>query len=282
VRVRGTDAWDEPVDLLLALHAKHSAPTIRRFVARFPGRPVVLALTGTDIYRDIDRSEAARRSLQLAHRLVVLQPLAIERLPRALRKKARVVLQSAPPQPKVSPSKKSFEICVVGHLRTEKDPLRAALAARHLPDESRIEIIHVGEAMTPAFRRRAARESRSNPRYRWLDARPRHFARRLIARSRLLVVSSRLEGGANVVSEALAARTPVLASAIPGNEGLLGAGYAGYFEPGDTRGLARLMRHAEVDETFYAGLSRHCSRLAPRFSAAREREALRKLLQELR
>ncbi len=280
--VQGVDADAGEADLLLALHARHSAPAIRHFVGRYPGRPVLLALTGTDVYRDIDRSKAAQRSLQLAHRLIVLQPLAIERLPQALRKKTRVVLQSATRQPDVAPLKKSFEICVVGHLRSVKDPLRAALAARHLPDESRIEIVHAGEAMTPAFRRRAVRESHANPRYRWLGARPRHFARRLIARSRLLVVSSRLEGGANVVSEAIVARTPVLASAIPGNVGLLGPSHAGYFEPGDARGLARLMRRAEVDQTFYAELSRHCSRLAPRFSVAREREALRKILLELR
>ncbi len=271
-----------PADLLLALHAKHSAQAIRHFVARSPKLPIVLALTGTDIYRDLDRSRAAQRSVRLAQRLIVLQPLAIERLPQPFRKKARVVLQSAPAPPPAPPLKKSFEICVVGHLRAEKDPLRAALATRLLPGDSRIEVSHAGQAMTPTYRRRAASESRTNPRYRWLGERPRHYARRLIARSRLLVISSRLEGGANVVSEALVAGTPVLASAIPGNVGLLGAGYAGYFEPGDTRDLARLMRHAEIDETFYAELSRQCSRLAPQFSAAREREALRKILLELR
>ena len=271
-----------PADLLLALHAKHSAQAIRHFGARSPKLPIVLALTGTDIYRDLDRSKAAQRSVRLAQRLIVLQPLAIERLPQPFRKKARVVLQSAPAPPPAPPLKKSFEICVVGHLRAEKDPLRAALATRLLPGNSRIEVSHAGAAMTPTYRRRAASESRTNPRYRWLGERPRHYARRLIARSRLLVISSRLEGGANVVSEALVAGTPVLASAIPGNVGLLGAGYAGYFEPGDTRDLARLMRHAEIDETFYAELSRQCARLAPQFSAAREREALRKILLELR
>lgn len=281
VSVLEGDSGEEPADVLIALHAKHSARAVRRFTSRFPTRPVVLALTGTDVYRDIEHSQAAQRSMQLAHRLIVLQPLAIERLPRSLRHKVRVVLQSVEPQPRVPPLKGSFEICVVGHLRAEKDPLRAALAARQLPHDSRIRVVQAGEALTPVLRRRASRESSSNPRYRWLGARPRHAARRLIGRSRLLVISSRLEGGANVVSEAIVARTPVLASAIPGNQGLLGASYPGYFLRGDTRGLAALMRRAEVDRGFLEELTRHCSRLAPAFTPVRERAALRELLREL-
>jgi putative glycosyltransferase (TIGR04348 family) len=281
VRVREEDDDEAAADLLIALHARHGARAIGRFRTRFPTRPAILALTGTDIYRDVERSKAAQRSLRLAHRLIVLQPLAIERLPPSLRGKARVVLQSVEPPRRVPPLKRSFEICVVGHLRAVKDPLRAALAARRLPRDSHIRIVQAGEALTPALRRRASRENRSNPRYRWIGPCPRHAARRLIGRSRLLVISSRLEGGANVVSEAIVARTPVLASAIPGNEGLLGGSYPGYFKPGDSRGLAALMRRAEIDRGFRAELSRHCSRLAPRFAPARERDALRDLLREL-
>ena len=77
------------------------------------------------------------------------------------------------------------------------------------------------------------------PRYRWLGALSQAAARRAIARARALVHMSRMEGGANVVIEAVRSGVPVLASRIDGNVGLLGADYDGYFPVGDAAALAR-------------------------------------------
>jgi glycosyltransferase involved in cell wall biosynthesis len=166
-------------------------------------------------------------------------------------------------------------------LRKVKDPFRAALAARRLPVSSRIRILQAGTAMEPALARRARAVAHGNPRYRWLGGLPRARARRRLAGSRLLVLSSRMEGGANVISEAVVDAVPVLASRIPGSVGLLGTDYPGYFPVGDTAALGRLLRRAERDPRFYRRLKTWCARLAPRFRPARERAAWRKLLGEL-
>lgn len=273
----------EHCDLLVALHARRSAEAVFRFRKQHPRKPIVLALTGTDIYRDMPRSCAARRAMQLADRLIILQPLARKAIPPPLRSRARVIFQSVR-KTRVRPPRfaRFFDVAVVGHLRRVKDPFRAALAVHLLPAGFRVRIRHAGGALEPGMAARARAEARRNPRYRWLGGLSHAAARRLIARSRLLVLSSQLEGGANVISEAVADGVPVLASRIPGSVGLLGAGYPGYFPVGNTRALARLLLRAETDARFYAKLRMACARRARLFHPARERAAWKKLLGEFR
>src|SRR5919109_5368114 len=110
---------DSRIDAMLALHARRSYPSIKTFSS---DRLLVVALTGTDVYRDIKSSEEARESLELAHRLIVLQPKAAEELPRRLRRKVRVVVQSSSTRLRHAPIRTPFRLCVIGHLRAEKDP----------------------------------------------------------------------------------------------------------------------------------------------------------------
>lgn len=270
-------------DLLVALHALKSHGSIMRFRKRHPRAALVVALTGTDLYHDLRTSARARHSLALATRLIVLQPRGIAALPSAVRAKARVIRQSA-----VCASRRrrrhagSFEVCVLAHLRPVKDPLRAARAARRLPASSRVRVLHAGAALDAASAARARAEARANPRYAWLGPLPQGRALRLLARCRLLVLTSRLEGGANVVSEALACGVPVLSSRIEGSLGTLGAGYPGFFEVGDTRGLAALLSRAETDPSFYRRLVARCRSLARLVAPDVERRSWKRLLQELR
>ncbi|MHB1844062.1 MAG: selenoneine biosynthesis selenosugar synthase SenB [Deltaproteobacteria bacterium] len=276
-----TEYLGGPVDALIALHAHRSHPSVRAFRDRFPSAPLIVGLAGTDLYGDLaNGSAAALESISLADRLVVLQPLALEALPSALRRKARVIRQSAAP-PRHLGTAPGFDVCVIGHLRSVKDPFRAALASRRLPPRSRLRILHFGGALEPNLALRARREERENPRYRWLGERPRWETLRRLARSKALVLSSRSEGGANVISEAMVVGTPVLASRIPGSVGLLGRSYPGYFEAGDTEELAKLLDRIERDATFRGRLGDHCRRLRPLFSPARERAAWQNLLGEL-
>jgi putative glycosyltransferase (TIGR04348 family) len=272
----------QPADLLVALHAHKSAEAVRRFRDQWPGRPVVLALTGTDLYEDLPTSEEARRSLELADRLIVLQPLAVEALPGPVRDKARVIYQSVPaPRFGAAPRQRTFDVCVLAHLRPVKDPFRTARAARLLPPTSRLRVLHLGAALSDEMESQARQEQRDNPRYRWLGERPRGRALVVLARCRLLSLTSRLEGGANVISEAVTLGTPVVSSRIAGSVGLLGEDYPGYFPTGDTEALADLLRRAETNASFLAELRRRGDELRPLFEPAEERRRWAGLLGEL-
>ncbi len=269
-------------DILVALHARKSAPSVMRFSTAHGGKPIVVALTGTDLYQDIGHSRIAQRSLQLAWRLIVLQPLGAKDLPPRFRRKVRVIIQSAEaPRRKPRPLKTAFEICIMGHLRPVKDPFRAAMAVRRLPASSRIQITHMGAALGRTMERRALAEMARNPRYRWLGEVSHGMALARLARSRLLVLTSRLEGAANVVSEALAAQVPILSSRIAGSVGVLGEDYPGFFPVGKTSMLAELLLRAENDRAFYATLESRCAQLRPRVEPAREVAAWQNLLDEL-
>ncbi len=274
------EGWDgKPADALVALHAHKNARAIRAFRTTYPDRPLIVVLTGTDVYRDLRTHASARRSLELADLVVVLQAEAVDQVPRTLRHRTHVIYQSARPlKPAPAARQRSFDVACVGHLRAVKDPMRAAMASRGLPAASRIQVIHAGAALTEALEARAMRETEQNPRYRWLGGLTTGGARRLIAKSRILVVSSRMEGGANVIVEAIIDRTPVLASRISGNLGMLGNDYPGYFAFGDTAALTELLRQCEDDPNFLRSLLAHCDERRPRFQETCERDALEKLL----
>ena len=265
---------------MIALHARRSHPSIARYAAAFPGRPLGVVLTGTDLYRDIHCDKSAKESLELATALVVLQEMGLKELEPRHRAKARVIYQSAEPIRLQPPAKKYFDVCVIGNLRAEKDPFRTALAAQLLPPTSRIRITHVGRPYNEKFALEALLHTSRNPRYRWRGEVARWEARRLLSRSRLLAQTSVIEGGANVVSEALAAGVPVIASDIPGNVGMLGEDYPGYYKTGDERDLARLLHRVESDGAFYETLKAQCDARGHLVLHDRERAALEALVKE--
>ena len=281
-QVRVQTLWDgAPADLMIALHARRSHAAVAAFARAYPARPLVLMLTGTDLYHDIKTSDKARRSLQLATRLVVLQERGPAELARTLRKKTRVIYQSTRAIARATPLASCFEACVSGHLRDVKDPFRLATALQHVPAESRLRAVQIGGAMSAAMTREAQRWMRREPRYRWIGELAHGAALRRLARARVMVISSRMEGGANVITEALAAGVPVIASRIPGNIGMLGSGYAGYYPYGDEQALARLLWRVEADPDFYRRLKRQCAARRRLTRRSREKNALQRLLREL-
>ncbi len=272
--------WDgSTCDAMIALHARRSATSIAAFSAAFPSRPLIVALTGTDLYRDILVDVAAQRSLQLATRMVVLQPAGLEMLAPALREKTRVIYQSAPSlvAHRGHPSR-YFDVTMIGHLRAEKDPATFMRAAEFVQTK-KIRLIHIGGALEPELESLALQTRQRNPQYQWLGSLPHAEARQRLKRSRLMVISSRMEGGANVIIEAVTSGVPVLASDIPGNRGMLGDHYAGYFPAGDSLQLARLIDRAAGDEEFLGLLRAQCADRAPVFAPQRERADVLHLLE---
>jgi len=280
VVIRQNYQMDE-CDVLLALHARKSFPAVARYRRHVPDGPLIVALTGTDLYRDFRRSPQARQAVAAADRLVVLQPQAVEELPAWARPKARIIWQSAVPLRAASSPRKAFEVCVLGHLRPVKDPFRTAQALRLLADDLPIRVTHAGGAISEAAGRRARRLMAADRRYRWLGEVSHTDARRIVARSHLLVVSSHMEGGANAASEAIVAGVPIVSSRIGGIRGLLGDDYPGFFPVGDTRALAGLLARAATDGAFYQDLKTRCIKRAPLLTPARERSAWQTLLAEV-
>ncbi|HXV60657.1 MAG TPA: glycosyltransferase [Vicinamibacteria bacterium] len=264
----------DEADLLVALHARRSAPAVRAF----HDRPVIVALTGTDLYQDLPGDEDARESLRRASRVVVLQPGALDVLDAPTRMKTVVIYQSARPLHGVAKVEDAFQVCLIAHLREVKDPFVAAEATRRLPADSRLRLVHAGAAFSEPMRLRASELVTLNPRYLWLGGIGHLESRRVIARSHLMLLTSRFEGGANALSEALAADVPIVACRAPGVEGLLGGSYPGLFGSGEIDELVRLLISAEQDAGFRTDLENACRSLATLVDPALEKSAWAQLL----
>lgn len=287
----GRDAEDSA---MIALHARRSAASIQAWAQQHPGRGLAVVLTGTDLYRDIAQDAQARHSLELAQQLVLLQECAPLALPAALHPKSRVIFQSCSARTLQHKTTRQLRVLVVGHLREEKSPQTVWQAARLLRDQPGLLIDHVGAALAPAWAEQALAVMHDCPPYRWLGALPHEATRRRIQRAHLLLHPSLMEGGAHVIMEAVRSGTPVLASRVDGNVGMLGPDYAGYFECGDAAALAELLLrcrdelqagssalHGLPSPSLLERLQQQCEQRAPLFDPARERAALLALGAEL-
>ncbi len=284
----------EPQDVMLALHARRSASDIAAWAEsrsandRAPGLCVVL--TGTDLYRDIATDPSARQSLKLARILVVLQEKGPEQLPAVHRSKTEIVFQSATAREKHAKTTRHLRVVMVGHLRDEKLPQTLYAASRLLKPDSCIRIDHIGDPLDADLAAQARATAAACPHYRWLGGLSHEATRRHIQRAHLLVHASKMEGGAHVVMEAACSGTPVLASRVDGNVGMLGGKYPGYFEVGNASALAGLLTRLRREQTegsgfaptsLYRRLEHLCEQRAALFAPEKEKSALIKLVRAL-
>ncbi|MBC5764002.1 selenoneine biosynthesis selenosugar synthase SenB [Ramlibacter albus] len=287
-KARVVQAWpdaDAARDtVMLALHARRSAAAVKAWHASRGSRGLAVVLTGTDLYGDLPNDFASLASIEAASQLVVLQEDGLRVLPQPFRAKARVIYQSTPALPVLPKPVGQLTAVMVGHLREVKSPGTFFDAARLLRGEPGIQLRHIGAAEEPAWAGRAHATERECPGYRWLGALPHERTREEIRAAHVLVHPSAAEGGAHVVMEAVCSGTPVIASRVSGNVGMLGEDYDGYFEHGDAAALARLLRlcHAEDPSTgTLARLGAQCARRAALFAPEAEQAALLRLVQDL-
>jgi putative glycosyltransferase (TIGR04348 family) len=273
------ESWSgQDAAALIALHAYRSYSSVMAFHECHPDRPIVLVLTGTDLYRDMQVHNEVLRSMEAADQLIVLQSSALNLIPAHLRHKARVIYQSVQVNTLAKVSSADFQVIVIGHLREEKDPFCIARSLPLIPADSKIQILHLGMAMTPQMEVTASGYNNALEGYRWIGEVSHADTLQMLSESRLMVISSRMEGGAHVVSEAIALGIPVIASDIPGNRGLLGGGYLGYYPVGDEIALANLLYRAETMPDFYAALKKQIDARRDIVSADREMRSIQDLM----
>jgi len=285
-RVQIMTSWTgQPADAMVALHARRSAASIQAWRAAAPRWPLVVVLTGTDLYRDLQTPGApaddVMASLRAADAIVVLNSLAPARLPEVLRSRTHVVLQSCAwcrPRPR---PQGHLRVLAVGHLRDEKDPRTVFAAMRLLSNRPDIRLDHLGDELDPALGDEARALAAAQTNYRWLGALLPAEVRTRMAAAHVLMHPSRMEGGAHAVIEAVRSGLAVLASRIDGNVGLLGTDYPGFVEPGDAVGFARRLQQLRDEPAMLADWTRRAQALAPRFEPAQERQSLRTLLASL-
>ncbi len=282
-RTRITKQWPDAAtqsdDTLLALHARRSAPSIQAWHAQHGSARLVLALTGTDLYRDIQSDPQAQQSLELASRLIVLQSLGINELPAKYHAKTHVVLQSTTSRKNLPKTTQRLRAVMVGHLRSEKSPQTLFAAALLLRAREDIYIEHIGAGLDDKLAQDAINTAAACARYTWAGALKHPQTRVKIQRAHVLVHASVMEGGAHVVMEAVCSGTPVVASRIPGNVGMLGEDYAGYFPVGNAAALAQMLERCKDESAFLDHLKQQCALRAPLFAPQAELNALLQVIQ---
>jgi glycosyltransferase involved in cell wall biosynthesis len=147
-----------------------------------------------------------------------------------------------------------------------------------LPADSKITVTHLGQAMNPQMKDLAENFNATVKRYQWIGEVSHAEALKVLSQSHLMVISSRMEGGAHVVSEAIALGIPVIASDIPGNRGLLGEDYPAYYPVADEKALATLLYRAENTPAFYALLQKHIDLRRDLIKPAREKQSVQEMI----
>jgi putative glycosyltransferase (TIGR04348 family) len=263
-------------DALIGLHARRSAAAIKEFSNT--NKPIAVVLTGTDLYGDSPDHIEVRESLELAHRIVVLQDDALKLVPQRFKSKTEVIYQSAAPRKPGPFRQRTFDIAFIGHLRAAKDPM-TVINALQLLHKPALRLIHIGKL--DEFEKELNSAALSDARIQLKGPLPHLDTRRALGKCRLMVISSIMEGGANVVIEAITNDVPVIASRMSGNVGMLGDDYPGYFEVGDHQTLALLIQRCIDDKDFLNLLRKFGARRAHRFYPASEKRAVLQLAHKL-
>lgn len=287
--VEGTSNDAHDGALMIALHARKSAPAMRAFKAAYPERPLIVLLTGSDLHADLlttsKRRDTVMESIQQAECLVVCQEGSLRDIPDSFRDKAMVVPKSVNvrvSQWQPAAEQVPFKVILASHLRPAKDPLLITQAVTQLPKASRIEVLHFGEAESATLGKAAESATQHlQPRYQWKGPVARDAVMQALATAHVALNTSKVEGGANALAEPLVMGVPCIATAIAANEGMLGADHPGLFPVVDSKALAEMLWRAESDPAFYHDLMEASRAQGPGFTREAERHGWSALLTDL-
>lgn len=260
-------------DVMIALHATKTLAASRRFKTQCPNGKLIIYLTGTDLYKDQPTNNPEfYEALNLADTLVISQPASLDSIPNCYKEKTHLVPASVmlPPEKHVS-SPPSSSIALVGHLRPVKNPFLMNQALDQLTDLD-VHAYTLGAALEPNMITEVNLWQQKDHRFQWLDDVEHAEALSWMRQVDFTLNTSHSEGGSNAVTESIVLGTPVLASRIEGNVGLLGRDYLGYFEPGNSSELAKLINKALTDQNFSEQLTQQIKELQPRFATQKETE----------
>ncbi len=223
-------------------------------LARALGRPLVITARGSDVTQLPDYRLPRlmiRRTLQAADALIAVSAALGERLVslgadparvHVLRNGVDLALFRPPPDRAQARAALGLDaagpvLLSVGHLIERKGHDRVIAALPLLPET--VQLLVVGEGPLEAELRALAVRLGVAGRVRFLGLRPPTALPAIYGAADLLVLASSREGWANVLLEAMACGTPVVASPIPGNGEVVRSAVAGLIAETNTpKGLA--------------------------------------------
>ncbi|MFC5050629.1 glycosyltransferase [Rubritalea spongiae] len=258
-------------DAMIALHATKTLITSQRFKVCSPQGKLIIYLTGTDLYKDLpDNKPEFFEALELADYLVVSQKASLASVPSKYRPKARFVPASVllPPEHPCPPPPEN-SVLLAAHLRPVKNPFLINKALTLLP-QLQLHAFTLGAALDPQMAEQANHWQTIDRRFQWLNTLPYPETLSWMRQVDFTINTSHSEGGSNAVAESIALGTPVLASRIEGNLGLLEDNYLGYFEPDSPQSLADLLALALSDPDLQAQLHTQTQNLQHKFLPEKE------------
>ena len=249
------------LDLWIGLHAERSSSSLDLALTRAPGLRAITVLTGTDLNREGGPSESTQDQLDRSNRLVILNKSARRLVPEPLQDRVRYLPQvptGIDPIPvRQAPT---ATLAMLGHLRPVKDPEVVLRALENLPRGLGLRVLHAGKPLCAELEQACLNASR-NPSlpYQYLGPVDRTAALGILAESQGLLLPSRSEGGASVLSEALLTGRAVISSDAPGITSFLPDDYSGTFAIGDDRQLGERLERFATDAEWRHQLTELCA-----------------------
>lgn len=237
-RVRVINRYQQqPADVMIALNARRNQADFRAYAENGQGA-LILALTGTDSYAGWPNADEQRFAEQHVDALIALQDDMRQRLPVTLRSRCTVIYQSAARLDNERAQNSTPVFLLSGHLRAEKAPFLPVQSIHEYLPTMTMQLMHCGGVIDAGMDEQARQWMQRETRYHYLGELPHRQALQQLQHADALINPSRIEGGPAVVTEAIVAGVPVLASNIPAHRGLLGEDYLGFFQVDDPAELA--------------------------------------------